>query len=221
MATRRPDRDVPRRPSPDLGGLSPAGSLPRPAAAHDGLEYRDTDLSGTDARDARFLGCAFTGCRCDDLDLAGARIVDCTFAATTATTAAWRSTTWQDVTVDGFRFGALALPAASFTRVRFSGGRVDFANLRDTDFTDVVFADCDLRELDAAGARWTRVRFEECRIGHLDVTAATLSAVDLSAADLEGVAGVAGLRGARISDVQLLQLAPAFADHLGVRTPGR
>ncbi|WP_167581579.1 pentapeptide repeat-containing protein [Kineococcus rubinsiae] len=221
MVTRRPDRETPRPPSPDVGELVPAPGPPAATRSHDGLEYRDVDLSGVDARDARFLGCAFTGCRCDDLDLAGARLVDCTLDATTATTAAWRSTTWQDVTVDGFRFGALALPAADLTRVRFSAGRVDFANLRDTTFTDVVFAGCDLRELDAAGARWTRVRFEDCRIGHLDVHAATLTAVDLSAAELEGVAGVGGLRGARISDVQLLQLAPAFAEHLGVRTPGR
>jgi uncharacterized protein YjbI with pentapeptide repeats len=218
VVNRRRDRDEPLAARPDLGELTPAGGPPGAGRAYDGLEHRDLDLSGVVARDARFLGCAFTGCRCDDLDLAGSRLVDCTVAGVTATTAAWRSTTWQDVTVDGFRIGALTLPAARLTRVRFTGGRVDFGNLRDTDLTDVVFRDCDLRELDAAGARWTRVRFEDCRLGHLDVSGATLSAVDLSPSELEGVAGVGGLRGARISPAQLVQLAPAFAEHLGVRT---
>nr|WP_240897654.1 pentapeptide repeat-containing protein [Kineococcus vitellinus] len=92
--------------------------------------------------------------------------------------------------------------------------------MRGTTFTDVTFRGCDLRDVDASGARWTRVRFEDCRTGHLDVTGARLQDVDLTACELEAVSGVGDLRGAVVSEVQLALLAPLLAAHLGVRVAG-
>jgi uncharacterized protein YjbI with pentapeptide repeats len=53
-------------------------------------------------------------------------------------------------------------------------------------------------------------------VQRLDVTRATLSRVDLRGADLSGLDGLAHLRGAVISGDQLLELAPALAEHLGI-----
>ena len=58
--------------------------------------------------------------------------------------------------------------------------------------------------------------FEDCRVGRLDVTRAQLRQVDLRGAELAAVDGTAGLKGATISEQQLLELAGAFADHLGL-----
>lgn len=213
----------PALPAPDLPRdeteLEPATAPPRAGGSHDGSWFSGTtcgDLSGVDARDARFLGCVLSRLRADGLALAGARLVDVRMTCLAATEAPWRSSTWQEVLVEDCRVGALDLSGAQWTRVAVRGGRFDFVNLRDATLTDVTFSGCDLREVDLSGATLTRVRFEDCRVGHLDVTSAHLSGVDLSGADLEAVSGVGSLRGARVSQVQLIRLAPSLAEHLGV-----
>ena len=60
------------------------------------------------------------------------------------------------------------------------------------------------------------LRFERCRVAVLDVTRAALTRVDLRGAELSGLRGLASLRGATITSGQLLDLAPALAEHLGV-----
>lgn len=215
--------DVPALPTPDLPAdedeLQPATSPPVAGVSHDGLLFSEAtcgDLSGVDARDARFLGCVLARTRADGLALAGARLVDVRMTSLAATEAPWRSSTWQEVVVEDCRVGALDLSAATWTRVAVRGGRFDFVNLRGAEVVDVTFSGCDLREVDVSGATLNRVRFEDCRIGHLDVTSARLSAVDLTTAEFEAVSGVASLGGAKVSELQLLRLAPLFAEHLGV-----
>jgi len=60
------------------------------------------------------------------------------------------------------------------------------------------------------------MRFVGCRIGHLRVSQAKLTEVDISTAELSHVVGLDSLRGAIISEAQLHDLAPAFAEHLGI-----
>ncbi|WP_049821285.1 pentapeptide repeat-containing protein [Kineococcus radiotolerans] len=220
----RARRDTPAPPRPDLsadeGGLEPAAVPPRAAATHDGLLFGGAaggDLSGVDARDARFLGCVLSEVRADGLALAGARLVDVRLAAVAAAEAPWRAGTWQDVVVEDCRVGALDLSGARWARVAVRGGRFDFVDLRGAQLHDVTFSGCDLREVDLSGAALTRVRFEDCRVGHLDVTSARLDGADLTGAAFEALSGVGSLRGARVSEVQLLQLAPQLAGHLGLR----
>ena len=105
---------------------------------------------------------------------------------------------------------------AQLTRVRISGGKLDYVNLRDGTLTDVVIEDCVIGELDLVGARLTRVVLAGCRVGRLDVTRATLDRVDLRGAELTALRGLASLRGATITPEQLTDLAPHFAEHLGL-----
>ncbi|WP_432540417.1 pentapeptide repeat-containing protein [Kineococcus sp. SYSU DK002] len=217
---RKPD-PRPAPPDPDLpadeADLLPAVAAPRAGGSYDGQRFGpELDLSGADARDARFLGCVLRPVRADGLVLVGARVVDCLVADLAATEAPWRAGTWRDAVLSGVRVGALDLSAAVWDRVEVRGGRYDFVNLRGAELVDVTFTDVDLRDVDLSGARLTRVRFAGCRIGHLDVGSATLSAVDLTSSELAGLSGVGGLRGARVSAVQLAQLAPLLAEHLGL-----
>ncbi|MGI4894411.1 MAG: pentapeptide repeat-containing protein [Janthinobacterium lividum] len=216
-APRHRDPDRPARPHPDLATLAVATEVPCAGSSHDGEDFDGIDLSGVDATDARFLGCVVRNCRADGLQLTGARLVDCRLSAVAAADAPWRGGAWQEVELAECRFGALTLSAATWTRVAVSGGRIDYANLRDADLTDVTFTRCDLRDFDVMGATLTRVRFEDCRMGHLDVTGARMTSVDLSTSELAGISGVGGLRGAIVSDGQLAQLGAAFAEHLGIR----
>ncbi|MEZ0492929.1 pentapeptide repeat-containing protein [Kineococcus sp. TBRC 1896] len=218
----KPPGTTPALPVPDLPAdeddLVRRTRPPVPAGAHDGeLFPADLDLSGADARDAQLLGCVVRSARADGLHLAGARLVDCRVAGLGATEAPWRAGTWRETVLEGCRIGALDLSSATWNRVLVRGGRVDFANLRGAELVDVTFDGVDLRDVDLGSARLLRVRFTGCRIGRLDVSGARLEAVDLRGSDItDGLDGVGDLRGAIVGPGQLLQLAPSFAEHLGV-----
>ncbi len=108
------------------------------------------------------------------------------------------------------------LPGSDLTRVRLRGGKVDYLNLRAATLTDVHLDDVVVGELDLGGASATRLRVDGA-LGRLDVTGADLRDVDLRGADLRAPTGLAGLAGAVVSPAQLLELAPALADHVGLR----
>lgn len=201
----------------DETDLVRARTVPDDGEARDGELIADLDLSGVDARDTRFMGCVLRPTRADGFVLVGARVVDCRVESLAATEAPWRASTWRDTVLSDCRIGALDLSAAQWNRVGVRAGRYDFVNLREAELVDVTFTGVDLRDVDLAGARLTRVRFEDCRIGHLDVNAATLSGVDLSTSEFDAVSGVGNLRGAAVSELQLLRLAPLMADHLGLK----
>jgi uncharacterized protein YjbI with pentapeptide repeats len=61
------------------------------------------------------------------------------------------------------------------------------------------------------------VSFDGCVLTAAQWSKATLAKVDLSGARLVAPQGVTSLRGATIGRVQLLELADAFADQLGIR----
>jgi uncharacterized protein YjbI with pentapeptide repeats len=100
--------------------------------------------------------------------------------------------------------------------VTIEGGKIDYLNLRDTRLHEVRLTGVTIGDLDLAGARAARVTLTDCRVGRLDVTRAQLRDVDLRGADLRGIDGTAGLKGATISEQQLLDLAGALAEHLGL-----
>jgi uncharacterized protein YjbI with pentapeptide repeats len=81
----------------------------------------------------------------------------------------------------------------------------------------VTFEDCVLLEPDFGAATLTSVTFEGCTLTGAQWSNATLANVDLSGARLVAPLGLTSLRGAVISRIQLLDLADAFADQLGIR----
>ena len=101
--------------------------------------------------------------------------------------------------------------------MRFEGCKIEFLNLRGATLRDVEFVDCQLVEADFAEAKLTQVSFEGCRLVSPDFTKGTFKDVDLTGADLAGPRGVAGLRGATVSALQLIDLGPALADELGIK----
>ena len=192
-----------------------AGDL-EPDGDYDGLELRDLDLTGQSAVNARFLSSLLAGCVLDEVALTQAQLADCVLTEVRAHTLDAVDSAWRDVSVTDCRLGAVTAYGAQLTRVRISGGKLDYVNLRDGTLTDVVIEDCVIGELDLVGARLTRVVLAGCRVGRLDVTRATLDRVDLRGAELTALRGLASLRGATITPEQLTDLAPHFAEHLGL-----
>jgi uncharacterized protein YjbI with pentapeptide repeats len=192
-----------------------------PDADLDGLTLTGESLDGQDGESARILECAFEACSLDGVRLDHARVLDTALTACRAGELSMPSSTWQDGRWSDLRIGALVAYGSSWDRVRVTGGKLDFVNLRDARLTDVTFEGVTIDELDLARVTGRRVRFEECRVRRLDVTGAALTDVDLrGVSGLARLDGVTSLRGATISGDQLVELAPALAAAAGITVAG-
>lgn len=184
----------------------------------DGQELVGLRLDGQDGSSARVLECTISSCSLDGVRLEHARVIDTTVSDSRAGELHLASSTWQDCAWTDLRLGAVQAYGSTWTRVRVSGGKIDYLNLRDSRLDDVTFVGVVLDELDLARVRAKKVRFEECRIRRLVLSGATHQDTDLRGIDgLESLEGIDGLAGVTISPEQLVDLAPALADHVGLR----
>lgn len=80
----------------------------------------------------------------------------------------------------------------------------------------MTFDDCDLRDVDFAGAALTRAAFPDSRLTRTDFSRAHMDKTDLRGAELGVIIGPDPLRGAIISTAQLVYLAPVLAETMGI-----
>ncbi len=203
--------------APVLEGLLDAvpGDL-EAAGASDALRVAGDVARGRDLRGARFLEVLWDAAELEGADFAGARFVENRFQDLSCTSFPATSSQWRDVEVIGSRFGAVALDRADLQSVRWANAKIGYLNLRYAAGRDMVFTDCQIEECDLAFAGLRRVQLQRCRIGRLTLSSAVLEDVDLRGADIERIAGIEGLAGSIVTEVQLWDLAPALAEHLGI-----
>lgn len=184
-----------------------------------GETYDTETFSGTvdgDAGTASFLDCSFDGADLSGLRADRARFSHCRFTEARAADLGLVDASVLDTDLVDCRVGALDASGAEIRRVRWTGGKVDFANLRAASLREVAFSGCEFADLDLQDARLTKVSFTDCRIGRLALSGAHLVDVDLSRAELAVVDGIGSLSGATVSSEQVHLLAAAFAEHLGL-----
>lgn len=177
------------------------------------------------------------GGRFDDLDVPNARFSESAFTSMVINRGSMRYTRFTDVWLRHVRWvgteladtvwmdgelvaGALSgvdFAGANLRRVRFEGCKFDSVNFRSARLREVSFIDCVLRDCDFGDAELTKVTVPGSMLGGLSLNKARLSKVDLrGAAGLDITDGLDALRGATISGMQLIDLAPAFARAIGV-----
>jgi uncharacterized protein YjbI with pentapeptide repeats len=177
----------------------------------DGLTVTDVDVSG-----ARFMECAVTRTTFECGGFRRVRFIDTWFHETRVVGTDLAESNWQDVTFLGGVLAGPQLYGAELTRVVFQGCKLDSLNLREARLSDVRFDDCVLADVDFGGATLRRVTFPGSRLTGVDFSRVTLEKVDLRGAELGLSGGAECLRGATISAAQLLDLAPVFATSLGI-----
>lgn len=183
---------------------------------YEGLEMDHLDLSGQDAREARFVDCALHHCTLDGVRLGGAHLVDTSFVEVRADVLDVPDAQWRDVTLTDCRLGAVRAFGGDLVRVTVVGGKVDYLNLREATIRELRIVGATVDDLDLAGATVRELVVQDSRVPRLDVTGARFADTDLRGADLSHIDGLAGLAGTTISEEQLAALAPLLAAHLGV-----
>jgi uncharacterized protein YjbI with pentapeptide repeats len=177
---------------------------------------------GTRAAGSRFLESAVTDCSFDGTDLRGARMNDLWASGTRLTGVSLAESTWLDSALVGCSLAGVEAFGAVLRRVVFRRCKLDSVNLRAARLDDVVFEDCVLRDVDLGGARLTGAAFPGSRLEQVRLGRAELKRTDLRGAVAIDLAdGYDSLRGAVIGAHQLLDLAPALAQTLGITVRDR
>lgn len=193
-----------------------ASTTIHPYGSYEALAFTGDDLTGADLSDIGFSDCSFTALNTHELELTSARIADSQLSRLDIPTVAAAYARFRNTVLEHSRLGVLQCIEGTWDAVHVRGAKLGYLSLRGATVRDVLFTDCVIGELDLTGARVERLAFTDSELSTLDVSGATLRDVDLRRLDLAEITGLSHLRGATIDHLQLQQLAPQLAAHLGI-----
>lgn len=182
----------------------------------EGLSFEGQELVGEDISGGSFVECSLQNLYVMDSDLSAVTIAETWIRGLNAPHLSAPRSSWRDVLLTGSRIGAADLYDGVLDSVHIQGSKLDLVNLRGAKLSDVVFENCTIGELDLAGCSTKRVQFIGCQVETFAATQASFAHVDLTGAELSRIIGIDSLRGAVISPMQLSELAPSLAEHLGL-----
>jgi uncharacterized protein YjbI with pentapeptide repeats len=157
--------------------------------------------------DARHAGDAFARARLVDVDLIRCDLSGCDFS----------ESTWQWVRLVECRASGIDLAQAKLERVTFVDCKLDDASFRLGRLRTVRFDGSVLSGAEFVGAQFEEVAFDCADLAGADFTQARCSGVDLRGARLDEMRGIGSLGGATVGFDQLVGLAPALAQALGLK----
>ncbi|MEV4613939.1 pentapeptide repeat-containing protein [Kitasatospora sp. NPDC049258] len=196
--------------------LQPHTGPLRPDRRYDTVLFDGLEQTGP-AAGAGFLECAFTGAQFDGAKLRRSSFNEAWMHSSRLVATDFADSDWQDSALLGTVLAGVAWYGAALRRVVFRQCKLEAVNLRGATLRDVVFEDCLLRDVDFGEARMTDVAFPGSTLEEVRLGGAALTRTDLRGAVRLGLAdGHLGLRGALISTHQLFELAPQFAQALGI-----
>lgn len=156
----------------------------------------------------------FTGADWSGVDQSAATFDSCSLTAVGLDGCSWDKA--RVVNIEGSRLGVLELRDSRIKHVVIRDCKIDVLNLRAARCTHLMIEGCAIGELDATGATISHVEFADTSVETLTVSQSHLHRANLSGALMHKVLGASSLRGAEISEFQLQQLAPTFAQELGI-----
>lgn len=182
----------------------------------DGVEVRGLRQERVELRDGSVVTCRFVQVQSPEVDLRGAAVRQTEFLRPDFTIAqAWRGR-WNDVRVEGGRFGVLEAYDAVWNAVEFVNCKFAFVNLRGSEMSDIVFKDCRIEELNVSDSNIRRASLGGSHVDKFDLRGATMEHVDLRGSTYDHISGVANMGGTIVSEAQLAELAPLLAASVGI-----
>jgi uncharacterized protein YjbI with pentapeptide repeats len=186
------------------------------AARIDGLSFEDLETEVLDLAGATVMECSFAGVGADEADLSSIRLRDTLMARVRFPALKAGRGDWRDVRIEGARIGSAEMYENNWASVHFVDCKLTYLNLRGATLRDVAFTRCTIEELDLADASAQSMAFAGTSVQTLDLQRAELAEVDLRGAELSRITGLSGLRGTTVSSGQLYQLAPLLALDFGM-----
>ncbi|MEU2255282.1 pentapeptide repeat-containing protein [Nocardia xishanensis] len=197
--------------------LTPLEEEPEREGDYDCVHVDDRQLEHLGAEHVRFAESALSSLTVTRGSFRYGRFTDVWLRAVAWIGTDLSDTSWQDAEFVEGAFSGVDAGGAVLRRVRFEGCKFDSVNFRRAKLREVSFVDCVLRHTDFGDADLTTVSFPGSTLTDLSLTKTTMRKVDLRGATRIGIAdGIEGLRGATVTPLQLMDLAPSFASALGI-----
>lgn len=222
---------MPGSPVPAGGGVPPPAPPFGPRVAP-GLAAMDAaDVVGDELLTERRLTGTAAGSDWDHVDLSSCALDSAVLAGARLTACTWQDVACSLTDLHGLDADRLRGTRLLLTGCRLSGATFTAAELVDLDLAQVRapdlairmsrvrrarFTECSLTGLDLTESEFTDVVFDSCDLTGSTFQGARLAAVVFRGCRLTEVAGVTGLRGARIDSRSLDELAPSLARGLGI-----
>ncbi len=193
------------------------GAALEPKFSVEGAELTDAhSFDGTEAGSGEFVSVRMTGASFSETRFRGVRLLDVVARGLDATSADWTGASMNRVLFEQCRLTGLQIPEADLKDVTFRRCKLDYANFRMARLENVTFDDCAFNDTDFSNGILDHVEFPTCEIHDTDFHATQMSRVDLRGAHLSLRGSAASLRGAIVSPLQLIDLAPALAQEVGI-----
>jgi uncharacterized protein YjbI with pentapeptide repeats len=190
------------------------------AERHEHVHVRAAALARADLTHVEVVGS-----RLERLDLAFADAAhgvlrDCVFDRGDAANATARSASLTRVHFQGVRMTGTQLIDCALLDVAFHEVKLDLAAFRFAKLKRVEFRDCNLTRADFTGADIRGASFFGCDLSGAQFSQVKADGARFDGCWLEGVGGVASLRGAAIRSDDLVALSRTFALALGIEIVG-
>jgi uncharacterized protein YjbI with pentapeptide repeats len=208
-ATQSPDLDLDQLESIEVDGLEPRFEL------EDAL-VRSVSFAATDAGSGRFARAHLQDIDFTESRLRAVQLLDVIAERVDAANGDWGGARLRRTQFNDARLTGLNLSEARIEQASFKACKLDYANFRHSAIKQASFEDCVLTGVDFQGASLDAVVFVDCQLVEADFSKAELSLVDLRGSELGFAGSVLGLGGAIINPLQLMELARALAQELGI-----
>ena len=174
------------------------------------------DLAGALARNVTVERSRLVGVRLTGADLPRLRLIDCVLDGCDLSGAFLEASSWNRVELHDCRLSGTVLTYASMRHVRWARCRADGVVLRFATAEQFAVDECQLPRADLSSAQLTGVRFHDCDLSGADVSQAALAGTELHGSTLDGIVGAAALREVVISGGQIVPVALAWFDAVGI-----
>lgn len=123
---------------------------------------------------------------------------------------------WSRATIVDARCSGAIFQLSQLKDVVFRNCKLDLVNFRYAKLKRVVFDGCILSDVDFSAAELSDVVFENCSIDRFQISNAKLQRVDFAGSQLGEIFGISSMKGAIVSDSQLIAIAPYIAREIGI-----
>jgi uncharacterized protein YjbI with pentapeptide repeats len=185
-------------------------------AEHRLLSFLGSDLSGRSATSVEVTQCQFT-----DVDISGttldrAAFTDCVFDTSNLANLRADDSSLIRAELSVLRMTGFHWTGGLLHDVRFTGSRLDLSVFRFTDFTRVLFEQCNLTGADFANADLSGAQFIDCELRGAQFSHAKMAGTRFTHCTLVDIGGVTSWQGAIVCGHDIVALSYTLAAALDI-----
>ncbi|HUC96590.1 MAG TPA: pentapeptide repeat-containing protein [Candidatus Saccharimonadales bacterium] len=152
-----------------------------------------------------------------EVKINGFSLKDTVFIDSNMAAAKFPNSSWHVIELINSRCTGMQITEGVLKDVLFKGCKLDMVNFRFSKLTNTIFDNCVVKEMDFYNAELKNVKFIDCEIDNVEFSASKLQSVDFTESQIVLIKGTPSLKGAIISNEQLIHLAPYFAAEFGIK----